>query len=74
MVMLIFTSRLTVDGKRAELSIRRKINVTKWNSSAGKAKGFTKESQELNHYIDIIRNKIQLCFTNLIAVRHIRFS
>jgi len=46
--------RITVNGKRSELSIRRKVHVEKWSSDAGKAKGYTKEVQELNYYIDII--------------------
>ncbi len=50
--------RITVNGKRAEFSIRRKVHIVKWNSDAGKAKGYTKEVQELNHYIDIIKNRI----------------
>lgn len=50
--------RITVNGKRAEFSIRRKVHTEKWNSNAEKAKGYTNEIQELNHYIDIIKNKI----------------
>ncbi len=50
--------RITVNGKRSEFSIRRKVHIEKWSSDAGKGKGFTKEVQELNHYIDSIQNKI----------------
>jgi len=50
--------RITVNGKRSELSIRRKVHVDKWNSKAGKVKGFSQEAQELNRFIDTIRNKI----------------
>ncbi|WP_298288524.1 site-specific integrase [uncultured Lutibacter sp.] len=50
--------RITVDGKRSELSIRRKIHIDKWSSSTNKAKGYSQFAQELNHYIDIIQNKI----------------
>jgi len=50
--------RITVDGKRSELSIRRKIHIDKWSSSTSKAKGYSQFAQELNHYIDIIQNKI----------------
>ncbi len=58
--------RITVKGKRAELSIRRKIAINKWNSSAGKAKGFSSEAQELNRYIDLITNKIYKIHQRLI--------
>lgn len=50
--------RITVNGKRAELSIRRKIHLEKWSSDAGKGKGYSQDVQELNHYIEIIKNKI----------------
>ncbi|TYP98204.1 integrase-like protein [Tenacibaculum adriaticum] len=59
--------RVTVNSKRAELSIRRKINIDRWNSSAGKAKGFSKEAQELNRYIDIITNKIHKIHQRLVG-------
>ncbi len=50
--------RITVDGRRSELSIRRKININKWSSEAGRAKGHSEESKKINQYIDIIQNKI----------------
>jgi site-specific recombinase XerD len=50
--------RITVNGKRSELSLKRKIDVNKWNAEAGKVKGFSQEAKELNRYIDIITNKI----------------
>jgi len=49
--------RITVNGKRSELSIRRKVHVDKWNSKAGKVKGFSQEALELNRFIDAIKNK-----------------
>jgi len=50
--------RITVNGKRSELSIQRKVSLDKWNSGAGKVKGFSSEAQEINQYIDLISNKI----------------
>ncbi|GGG96021.1 transposase [Polaribacter pacificus] len=50
--------RITVNGKRAELSISRKVDVEKWSSSAGKMKGSSGETQQLNKYIDSIANRI----------------
>lgn len=50
--------RITVNGKRAELSIQRKVSLGKWNSKSGKVKGFSSEAQEINQYIDLISNKI----------------
>jgi site-specific recombinase XerD len=50
--------RITVDGKRSELSIKRKIILSRWNTEAGKMRGTTSNIRELNKYIDSIRNKI----------------
>ncbi|AOW20171.1 site-specific integrase [Urechidicola croceus] len=50
--------RITVNGKRAELSILRKADINKWLPSAGKLKGNSSESQQLNRYIDSISNKV----------------
>ncbi|SNR54472.1 Site-specific recombinase XerD [Lutibacter agarilyticus] len=50
--------RITVNGKRSEFSIQRKVPVDKWNPSANRVRGFSKEAQEINQYIDLISNKI----------------
>mgnify|MGYP003647557771 CR=1 FL=1 len=50
--------RITVNGKRAELSISRKVEVSKWSTSSGKMKGSSAEAQQLNKYIDSITNRI----------------
>ncbi|WP_245856997.1 Arm DNA-binding domain-containing protein [Lutibacter flavus] len=50
--------RITVNSKRAEFSIQRKISLDKWNQDANRVLGFSKEAQEINQYIDLISNKI----------------
>jgi integrase len=50
--------RITVNGKRAEFSIKRKIRIDKWNQASNRVRGFSKEAQEINQYIDLISNKI----------------
>ncbi len=51
-------ARITVNGKRSEFSIKRKVLLTKWNSDAGKMRGTTSEVRELNKYMTSIRTKI----------------
>ncbi|MFD0990348.1 site-specific integrase [Mariniflexile jejuense] len=53
--------RITVDGKRAEFSIRRKITPARWSNETGLAKGNSSETQELNRYISSIKNKLYQC-------------
>lgn len=50
--------RITVNGKRSEFSIRRKVLLTKWNSEGGKVRGTTAGVRELNRYMDSIKVKI----------------
>ena len=50
--------RITVDGKRAEFSIKRSIQESNWDPKRTKAKGKSKTSIELNSYIDSIRMQI----------------
>ena len=50
--------RITVNGKRAEMSVSRKVHINKWVSSASKMKGTSAEAKQLNQYLDSISNKI----------------
>jgi site-specific recombinase XerD len=50
--------RVTVNGRRIELSIHRRVNVAKWNHKAGKLSGIKDEVRDFNNYLDALRNKI----------------
>jgi len=50
--------RITINGKRAEISIKRYIDPNKWDNKANKAKGNKPEIKKLNSYLDIVKNKI----------------
>ena len=50
--------RITVNGKRAEMSISRKVDINKWITTAGRMKGSSAEAHQLNKYLDSISNKI----------------
>jgi len=58
--------RITVNGKRSELSIQRKVSLEKWNLGSGKVKGYSIEAQEINLYIDTISNKINKIQQNFV--------
>lgn len=58
--------RITVNGKRSELSISKKVDVNKWVAAAGKLKGGSAEAQQLNRYIDDIANKIHKIHQKLV--------
>jgi len=50
--------RVTVDGQRAEIQIKRSVSVNNWNSQKECAIGRDAQSRELNHYLEIVRAKV----------------
>lgn len=60
-------ARITVNGKRIEISVKRSIEENNWNASKGMAKGSREEITKLNKYLDqfkagIIDSYQQLAF------------
>jgi site-specific recombinase XerD len=51
-------SRITVDGKRFEMSTNRFIEPSKWSSDANKMKGLSEETRSINSYLDILKGKV----------------
>ena len=58
--------RLTVNGKRTELSISKRIDPEKWNAKTGRMKGSGMEAGALNQYLDTIRNKVNKVHQRLV--------
>jgi site-specific recombinase XerD len=58
--------RITVNGRRSELSIQRKVSLEKWSSGSGRVKGYSGEAQEINQYMDLISNKINKIHQRLV--------
>lgn len=50
--------RLTVNGKRTEMSISKRIDPKKWNAKTGRMRGSSMEAVQLNQYLDMIRAKV----------------
>ena len=50
--------RLTVDGKRAEISTGRRIDIRKWNSKANKGIGRSESIRALNAYLTLLSSKV----------------
>lgn len=44
--------RITIEGKRAEMSTKRKVKPTQWNALIGKLKGNSSLSTSLNRYLN----------------------
>lgn len=50
--------RITVDGKRCELSIKRKIELQNWDSHKGKLKGSNPTAKQLNNFLEEIKSRL----------------
>lgn len=53
------TVRLTVDSKRAELSLGQKIHPDSWNQEAGIASGNSIEARQINTCIDRVKSELR---------------
>jgi site-specific recombinase XerD len=50
--------RITVNGKRAEISMKRFIDPSKWITAAGIVKGNSEEARTINTYLDLVKGEI----------------
>ncbi|MGY4538615.1 site-specific recombinase XerD [Mucilaginibacter sp. UYNi724] len=51
--------RITVSGKRADISVGRDCDPVKWNNQAGRAIGTKEEIKSLNNYLDSLQTKLR---------------
>src|ERR1035437_3954110 len=61
----IISARITVDGKRAEISLKKKINPNFWDSKAGHVSAKCKDAQTINGYIDQVKSKLFKLYTQM---------
>ncbi|MCJ7758770.1 MAG: site-specific integrase [Gillisia sp.] len=57
--------RITMNSKRSEMSIGRRTEPDKWNSKAQKIMGRSETANEINSYIDVLKNKLNRIHQNL---------
>ena len=58
-------ARITVDGKRTELSVKMDVDVENWSKGKGMAKGKGEEIKALNTYLEQIRSRMVECYQHL---------
>ncbi|RKR80665.1 site-specific recombinase XerD [Mucilaginibacter gracilis] len=57
--------RLTVEGKRAEMSLGQKVLLNNWNIEAGQVKGNSQEARLVNNAIDMAKIKLRQHYDHL---------
>lgn len=50
--------RITVDGKRLNVSLKRRIPIDLWDPKKKKAKGTSAKAKQINQYLDEVKSKI----------------
>lgn len=50
--------RITVNGKRAEIQVKRSVEINKWNAQRECAIGKDRKYLELNHYLETVRTRV----------------
>jgi site-specific recombinase XerD len=58
-------ARITVDGKRVNLSLKRKIDVSLWGAKKKRAKGTSSEARQINLYLDQTHTQLFQCYQDL---------
>jgi len=57
--------RITINEKRANIGIKRKIDIDHWDNQNKKVKGKTKESQEINRYLNLVQARLLNIYQDL---------
>ena len=50
--------RVTINGKRFEVSAQRCVEPARWSSVAGKVKGNSEDARSINHHLDGLKQKV----------------
>lgn len=60
-------ARVTVNGKRSEISLKRDVDKLKWDSSSCKVKGASVEARNLNSYISEVKTTLYGIYQQMVS-------
>ncbi|WP_298351044.1 site-specific integrase [Runella sp.] len=64
-------ARITVDGKRSEISLKRSISYEAWDNVKGRARGTKAEAKALNAYLDQVKSRLLECQETLLREKRL---
>lgn len=58
-------ARVTINGKRTNIGLKRKVDINLWDIKNKKAKGKTREAKEINDYINLVQSRLFRVYQDL---------
>lgn len=58
-------ARVTVNGKRATISLKRKVPISDWDAHKGRARGTSQGTRTLNGYLEGVNSGLFKCYQDL---------
>ncbi|WP_111310040.1 site-specific integrase [Confluentibacter sediminis] len=58
-------ARITVNGKRSELSLKHKVLISDWDTTKNRLKGLNSENKMVNSYLEQVNSKLFECYQKL---------
>lgn len=58
-------ARITVNSKRVNISLKRKVNISDWDSKKSKVKGTSQQARQTNLYLDQVHAKLFQIYQDL---------
>tara|TARA_R110002033_G_scaffold124748_2_gene166672 strand:+ start:184 stop:1443 length:1260 start_codon:yes stop_codon:yes gene_type:complete len=58
-------ARITVNGKRATISLKRKVPVSDWDAHKGRSRGTNQMTRTLNNYLEEVNSSLFKCYQDL---------
>ncbi|CAH8294206.1 site-specific recombinase XerD [Mariniflexile fucanivorans] len=58
-------ARITVNGKRATISLKRKVPIQDWDAHKGRARGINQNARALNNYLEEANSHFFKCYQDL---------
>tara|TARA_R110001592_G_scaffold181652_1_gene424465 strand:- start:136 stop:1368 length:1233 start_codon:yes stop_codon:yes gene_type:complete len=58
-------ARITVNGKRAELSLKRKVLISDWDTTKNRLKGANSQNKMVNSYLEQVNSRLFECYQKL---------
>jgi site-specific recombinase XerD len=61
-------ARITIAGKRAEFSLKKRVPIEKWDPDKGYMKGSSEEAKIFNNYINQVKSEIYKLYTEMLML------